>query len=197
MPLLRRADPRDGRGAAAARARRARRAAQPHARAGHPEAPRGPAAPKAKKKEVINLAALHLALDKVEDVKAKGLAFFSSKEQNAKRVSETIVTLDTQKSSDREKLARDLIFAYDLDCTHHCGADIGLGAGTPVAAPAPVGGGAGEGESEGKRKHAGRRRRRRPFASERLRRRAASAVLHLPAALVQERALRGHVQRVP
>ena len=105
--------------------------------------------PKAKKKEVINLAALHLALDKVEDVKAKGLAFFSSKEQNAKRVSETIVTLDTQKSSDREKLARDLIFAYDLDCTHHCGADIGLGAGA-VAAPAPVGEGAGEGESEGK-----------------------------------------------
>ena len=84
-----------------------------------------PAPPSKKAKSPPSLVTLNAALETAEDVRAKGLSFFTSKEENLKRVAAAEKEMDLSfRHPDREKLAAELIRAYDTEGEFHCGACI-------------------------------------------------------------------------
>ena len=75
-----------------------------------------------------SLQTLHLAIQAAEDVKAKGLSFFNTKAENDMRVAAAEKDMDvTFRHPEREKLAAELIRAYDTEREYHCGACVSRG----------------------------------------------------------------------
>lgn len=93
------------------------------------------------KKEVLKKASgldlLHAALDEADEVKAKGLRFFESKEKLSRRTSEAEKDLNLSRfrAPARERLAAELIAVYDIAHEYHCGCPLVCGqASAPASA---------------------------------------------------------------
>jgi len=78
--------------------------------------------PSGKKNPAPSLAVLDTALKAAEDIRAKGLAYFNSKEEMQRRVSTCEQDLELSfRQTRRERLAAELIRAYDVGREYHCG----------------------------------------------------------------------------
>ena len=92
-----------------------------------------------KKAPTPSMETLDAALVQLEDARAKGLQYFSSKETLSQRV--TVCERDLEisfRQTKRERLAAELIHAYDPAREHHCGRMLGGGDGANDAEASPA-----------------------------------------------------------
>ena len=93
--------------------------------------------PSGKKAPTPSLTTLLSALNTAEDVKAKGLAFFTSKEEMHRRVAIFEREMEmTWRHAHRDQLAAELLRVYDPERENHCGVCIGAGMDGAVQSPA-------------------------------------------------------------